>query len=382
MTKIVCFAAGLGIAAAALAQDAPKQVEYLHRETGFVFQHPADWKLGKRRTSVFFTAPWKGGTYEVELFGLVFSGTTEVWQIGQKEVNKQLKRNTTRQWVEELLGCPLLITQSEWADTVRTGSLDSQEGKKGINIGGEIREADVPMRAETGILYAHTPRKFVYRLTAPAEFFDDASYQWKQALLTLKTDDGIAPKPFDPDSKPTPDDLTALRRPPTKTVLKPDEKGEKPAVKAPQTIETSAAGKKVILRYPNGWKAKAVEGGFEFTHPNLEGVALVEALSTADSPAPGKTLIRYSAKSLDLFKKTTRREEKIPERSTAGHMMAWIQREGQSETGFIASYEAVGMNAAHEYWTVRWTGTDQRSAKRQFALLLELSQLLGVEGAE
>jgi hypothetical protein len=346
----------LSLLLAGTLQDPPKAT-FTHPDTGLVFDYPATWTNRKVRTGWEFTIPApEGRTAKLELIGLVYSGESEIWQIGQADAAKQAKRTVDRQWQEELLNCPLLLTQTSWT------------------------QGEMEMRGESGIIYSQTPRKLVYRLTAPKIDFEAALASFRESLQTMRTDDGSVLRPFDPNSTPSQAEANALRSAPTRNVWRsPDPKTPK-IERAKQQIEGTAAGRKVHLFFPDKWIATAKAGDrFELTSKDVTGVVTVETLSTLDSPAPGRTMLRYAGESLAKFTSVDRREEPMPMANRAGMVISWISREGKDANGALMTFEAVGANSGNEYFSVRWTSTDARSARRQRDQIVELVRRMSIE---
>lgn len=351
---MVSFAILAGLIAG-IAQEANETVKFHHKESGFIYNYPKDWSYTKLRNADRFLFSADGQTTaELDIFGLAYSGEVDSWMEAQRVTASNQKRSVEKQWQEEILGVPLLLTQTSW-----------------VNEGRE-------MVSESGMIYATTQRKFIYRLTSPKSSFDMARYAWRTVLQSLNTDDGVPPRPFDRTKGPGITEIGGAKR----TIWKENDKGSKKPEKlviGDLAVETMAAGKKTLLRYPTPWTVEKDGNKYVFLHPQVTGKVIIEALSSLDSLPPGRQLIQNSSQSLEGFMKVQKREEPLPAPSKSGMVMTYVYREGQSKDGYLLTLDAVGSNSANEYWTAIWQSTDNKTGRKQLQTVMELVRVLSVE---
>ncbi|MCX7798905.1 MAG: hypothetical protein N2109_01015 [Fimbriimonadales bacterium] len=295
---------------------------------GLQFDVPKDWKVVQRRGTMQLALPASFRGARVDIFSASFKKEAETWLAVEAAIANQLKREVVRQWQEELLGVPLLMTELRW------------------------RQGESQQAALSGLLYAWTPRKLHFRLQAPEESFAEAVVAWRNVLSTFRTVDGRLPAPEDPDKPWDPAEAQKPSVPLARTVLEPRRSGTTRLELAPRSLETVVAGRPVELRLPEDWAADRA-GDFEWTlkHPKLPFAVKVGLYSTLDSPAPERTLVRVSAESLRGFREVTRREEPPASPNRAGATLRRVWRTGQGPAGPVWSLEAVGSKDRF-YWLV------------------------------
>jgi hypothetical protein len=347
--------------AALLAVTAPiqdptaKMVDYHNKGSGFIFSRPEEWKFTKLKNSDRFIFQInETDVATLDITSISFSGEPEIWQASQARVAEQQKRSIARQWQEEILQVPLLLTQTTWQE-------DSQE-----------------VACEAGIIYAATPLKFVYRLTAPQRSFDSASYIWRTVLQTLRTDTGSPVQPFDRSKGPSANELGAGKR----TVYKEEDKQPHKVEKGTESIAAEAGGAKLVLRFAAPWKVEKEENKYKFTHPQLSQPVTVEVYSSLDSLPVGRHLMRQNAKSLEPFTKVNKRYEPTAFQTKSGMLSTYVLREGLVGDKFRLTIDGVGANDAREYWYVFYMSEDSKLAKKEANLIIEFMNSLSVDPAE
>jgi len=330
-------------------QDKP-MATYTQPDTFFQFEYPKAWTMKKTRLGAEFKIPIPDTELQATLTVLSIENTNvkEEWQIGQANFVKQDRREMVRQWEEEIMNVPLLMTRS----------------KKAI-------EGQPEITWDTGMIYSDWVDKFVFHLSAPTSVFDTAEFQWRQVLETLKTTKGIKLSPFDPNAP-----LKGAGRIKISVWSRPAKEAPKNPVIGEQSLVAKAAGKDFTLRYPKGWTAVAKEDHFAFTHPNVAGEVEVSVLSATDSPPVGRALVQASAISLEKFTKVVSRHEAPVEYSRSGMLATYIWRVGEAASGRIATFDAAG-SIGNEYWLFQWSGDakDGRSIDR----LRDLMNVLRIE---
>ncbi len=329
-------------------------------EIGLSFRHPSNWKVEKTRAEVRFVIPLAGVDTQAALgiFAASFLGETQTWLDSQRQMNENLRHETLRQWTEEILGVPLLLTKSRY------------------QTGGRVEIA------LSGLLYARSPRKLLFRLSAPESAFEEAEFLWRKAMETLRTLDEKLPQPEDPgraaetnSAKPA----SNPAKPPTITVLGSTRKSE--PVKAPIGVPLKTAGRSMMLRIPEGWTSEPVgESGVNLKHASLSGDVSVRVFSLLDSDPAARALMKASNESLKLFDKVSRREDVLPKANRAGAKAGYVWRTGENAQGQLAVCDAAGESEGF-YWLLRWTYRGAASTDLR-KLVMDLIGQMSVEPAE
>jgi hypothetical protein len=317
-------------------------------ELGLEFEHPASWKIERTKTKDYvITMPLEGRAdpAKLEIYGALFADTPEHWELVQLTITKQLRRDMVRQWREEILGVPMLLSRV---------SFDDKGQRKDIL---------------TGLIYSATGRKMLFNLTAPTDAYDDAEYQFRQALQSLRTASGKLPTAEDPTRVQDP---TTYEKPPTsrppKILITNDKPTEKPLVKGAVTHPAKAGGQDVILHVPTGWSvADGTDGVLILKHAAVPFEVKLTVSSTIDSPIPEAALVRASGASLGSFKTVISRQENNPKANKAGAQVVSIWRKGTGASGPVQSLEAYGLTAGN-YWLFSLLHEGTLDAKAEAAL--------------
>lgn len=322
---------------------APAVKLYTHPATGFKFTHPVAWKVKVAKLKTVFTIPIGTDKFgaTVELIDTVFHEPAENWQAYQKQAVEISKKRLDRQWQEEILGVPLLLTQS---------SVDDQ-----VTI--------------TGLLYSMSDRKMFFKLISAPALVSDAEKAWKDAFLTLRTLDGELPKAEDPNRpKPTKSGKKGEKKPkveaPSTTIVHPEE--EKPtrvdvikptwdsaSAKAPKglvAVPTKAGGKDLTLFLPGGWKTDPNGDTFVLTHKGTGTTAKVEPLAQLDSGLPETKLEAVASAALAEFTKVESRTDKSPYTSRSKMKVFFVERHGNLKSGSASDIYAVAQRG--EYYVI------------------------------
>ncbi|MEJ5170149.1 MAG: hypothetical protein WHU10_04100 [Fimbriimonadales bacterium] len=323
---------------------------------GLQMDVPQSWKAVQRKGSLQLLLPPTLGGGRIELFTANFKKEPETWQAIESAMAAQLKRELVRQWQEELLGVPLLLTQTRWA------------------------AGDSSLAGLSGLLYAWTPRKLLFRLQTKEDAFAEALTAWRGVLATLRTLDGRLPAVEDPAKPWDPAELQKPAAPVPRTRLEAPRSGQKAVELAPIAVPAVAGGRPAELRIPAGWTAQKT-GDFEYAleHPDLPFPIRVEVFSTLDSPAPERTLLRASSDSLRRFTTVEKRVEGNPEANRAGASVRQVWRYGRGESGPVWTLEAVG-SKERLYWLASAHGDGTLPAPLQ-KLLSSLLQSMSLEPA-
>jgi hypothetical protein len=279
-----------------------------------------------------------------------FSGAKETWQTAQVDVNADLKRTVDRQWEQEILGVPMLLTRITF----------SENGTSKTTL--------------TGLLYDDSANKLLFRLTGPTSDFDKAQYQFTEAMQTLRTTNNALPTAQDPDHPGAP--IAPVDRD-LKHVLYAPLPPPKPIL-APVAIPLVVSTKNVILRVPRGWSARNVSGAeFELRSIDLPYPIKVHVYSVLDSDPPAIALSKASAESLADFTTVATRHDSPIENNLADCLVTSVFRDGSSAKGRLMSYNALGKSGDFYFIASATPRPDDtvESQKKTLARLLEYVSL-------
>jgi hypothetical protein len=292
-------------------------------DLGLAMTHAKGWQITKigKTNDMKALIPIQGSSQKavLELYNVGFNSEKEIWQLGQKAINDRMKRDLVRQWEEELLGVPMLLTKVSFVDK------------------------DGPQILLTGLIYSKTPKKLMFRLAAAPDDFDKAEFVWRETMNTFRT--GRAWVPEDPNDKPDPKApiKTQLPKP---AITNPNSLDTQiKVVKPPVSISATVSGRKVELRIPGEWAGKVDENGvITLTHPDVAGSVKVVLSSSLDSDPPQRALLSAASKTLEGYQKVSKRDESLPEKNRAGAMLAAVWRSGTSAGGELFTCDATGTN--------------------------------------
>ncbi len=337
------------------AQDAPIQ-KFTSKELAIELDLPKDWKVTRRRGGeVEFTVPLGQGIApgEIELFPTDYRGETGTWQTIQKGVAENMKHKVERQWEEELLGVPLLLTKTTYS------------------------RRDVAWSTLTGLLYSDLRFKIHFRASAPEAGYDTLDLAWRRALETIRTTSGQLPQAGSPDR---PVISNTPPKPPKTMVIRAPEETTKGIVKAPVVVEANDGENQVFLRIPEGWTSLRDESGrLSLSHPDLSGPVVITIQSVQTGGPPPRAIMKLSGDSLRRFEKVDRRTEPAPKVNRAGSVLLYILREGRGEGGALATMDALGASEENgRYWLASYTSKATLDPKAT-ALLVALFEAMSVE---
>lgn len=359
MKRGIAAAATVWLASAwAMGQDVKA---YNIPDLGMSLSYPKAWGMvwNKKLEMTTFTIPVgdTGATAKAEVFASATRDSIEVWQEVQIRVNAAMKREIERQWQEEVLGVPMLYTKLRYV------------------AGSE------PTTTLIGLLYASSPRKFHFRLTAPSSSFDEAESLWRSVLVSLRTASGSLPAPEDPSLAPKVDPFKKPEKivpPPPTVVLKPKPDSPQSKRRGEISLSAKAGAAEVKVWIPKGWIANWSDGVWKLMRPDFSGTVILEPASMLDSPKPDSALSKASAKRLEMFTSVELREEPKPRSNAAGAILAWVERKGKSADGFLATVDAVGRNGDY-YWRVAVECRDQGRYQRDRGEIMKLLDKMTIE---
>lgn len=328
---------------------------YEAKEIDLKFSYPDAWKLRKERLYDILEFNVDGQLVKVQIMKTVMTYPKEHWQQVMKEVNSQSGRVLLKQWEEELLGVPLLLTRYNEGEGTSTRQVLS------------------------GLLYGARDEKLNFRLTSPEPVAEGAQKMWFDVMLGMSTVSGRMPgeKPpkEDKPEKPKPDSRNPEADDPVRRgegrkgdktyVLKPIEQGPPKIELAPKRV-VADAGRGIYAYMPEAW---ALESD-KIVHSS--GTAIGFTAMTGDQNQVKKEYLRAGSAALAKMDKVTDRQESKPGYNAAGFVVSEMSRSGTSATGNMASWTAYGWSAGYG-WVLSWTGTPEELAK----LKPELSALAG-----
>lgn len=308
---------------------------------------PKEWVVTtdkKKNVKIVFQIPSGSTAAAVEIFPTNFVEEKDRWQLIQAEFARTSKRELVRQWEEEVLGVPLLLTRVNYSE------------------GGNQKTA------VNGLLYNDSARKMWYRITAAPEDFDNADYAWRTVLQTMRTFSGSALKAQVPGVKPDPkkpvDDLPT--KPPTVTQIDDPTKHSRAEVRRPfKSLDVVIANRKVSFQYPDNLRVEqAPTGVIQLFIPNVSSPLLVNLFSTLDSDPSERALFKASSESLNKLLKVERRDESGPTKSISGADLHTIWRRGTGQSGILTCLDAVVSLDAF-YALISWSNPGTSISERQ-----------------
>lgn len=259
--------------------------------------------------------------------------------------NQNLKRTVDRQWQEEVLGSPMLMTRIFY--TVKSE----------------------PMATLVGLMYRSHPKKLNFRLTASSSVYEEAEKAWREALLSLRTMSGAMPETENPDRiVETPIVPPKVEKPKPQVTF--SAKGPTPSklYRGPVKVPARAAGKDVLLLLPDGWRADPDGDAFVLSRKGLNGSVRVEVAGTLDSPPADRALLAVAAKTLGEFAQVSMRDESRPVTTKAGALLRTVRREGRSMEGGLVLLHASGASGDF-YWLLTYRANDPKAYRKDSGAL-------------
>ena len=327
-----------------LVQDS--KAIYRDTKLGLQFEYPKVWKLRKDKfATVLEFNTEKGTPVQVQLFSARFKDSADTWQLIQVEINKGMKRTVDRQYQEEFLGVPMLMTRISYTDANRA------------------------MFGLTGLLYTSFEEKLNFRVSGPIEGADDGIAAWHEVLLTLRTTTGDLPTAEDPN-KPS---VKPEEPKPTK-IWKQDQSSRKP-IRGAQIQNFKVGGQEFVLNLPKDWK---FESG-QLSHPSIKGSINLD-LGIAILEEAASKLNEVSGAALTQFEKVRLRVDSKPFVAESGAIVGQIFRYGETKGQTLSVGHILGSCQA-VYWLVTYKGKDEASTKSDLKVLNDLIEHFYVEKA-
>ncbi len=331
------------------AQPSPTK-PFVSREHGLEMQIPNDWKAVKERVRQVITFTTAAGPARVEVFASKYLQPAADWQNMHKTVNEQMQRKVDRQWEEEILGVPMLLTKVTYTEP--------KEGDVGVLI---------------GLLYSKASDKFHFRMVVPRSGYDEAETAWRTALLTLRTTTGQLPAVEDGrlDNIPKPPPVQAGQ------TINLANQPQKTAPLGPVKVPFTVGNRSGVMRFDRGI---TTEGGndFQIKVPGLPESVRASVYNSVDSPASGLYVMQEANKDLNRFTTVTSRQNMGPKRSSVGNQIFSVVRSGQVTGATVNTFLGV-IDAGDFYLVMRFESGDVKSWDRYKRTLDTLLERTGFE---
>lgn len=331
-------------------------------DLGIAFTHPSNWTLVKKtKDTSRFRLPVDGSTdtADLEITRAVFHRAKDMWQQLQVQANQASGRQVDRQYEQDVIGVPMLLTQSTYTD-------------KGVS-----------KTVLTGLYYAHAPYKMQMKLTAPSAVFDQVWQGLQSTFETLHTLSGAAPveETDGPDVIPTKKDKKKdppVTQPPKRTNIG-SPVGEGKLFKGPVVVPVVVSTKPVNLRLPSGWTADEVKDNTVTLHnPKLSDPVQVEIRSTLDSETAASALSKRVAEGLNAFQTGAHREDGLTKANRAGCSISPVWRVGKTEKGDLMTLDLTGSQGDF-YLLASYKATNEKNFKDDRVRIQELLDGISLE---
>ena len=322
----------------------PPMKNYENKVLDLKFQHPAEWRVRKERLYDTFEFRIEGTLVRVQLLVTQMSASKEHWQKVNLDINSQNGRQVLRQWEEELLNVPLLMTK------VREG----EPGNVTISL--------------SGLLLSVRQDKLLFRLYAPENVAEQAEAAWFKVLLSADSLSGKLPSETpataeDPKTKPN-------DNPPPVVVMRPEANRPGKIERGPIRVQVDAnAG--LFAYLPTGWEAK--DGRLHHT----SGLSVSLGVTTGEEALGRREYLRLGGTMLKELATVGQREELEPKANRAGSKVTRLTRNGTNADGkAVNQWIAFGFEGGYS-WVIGWSGTSEEFAKQK-AALTDLADRLSV----
>lgn len=363
--KISLAAFCVAMACAAAAQEPPEEetasptTVFTSERLGLQFTYPSTWQLETQTVSTDLVMTLADGTEaRVEIHESSFVLSPQEWVETTRRINQDLQRTVERQWEEEILGVPMLMSRISYL------------------------EAGRPVTVVSGLIFSANPNKMLFRLKAPTTTIDEAEQNWRTVLNTLRPQEGTTLQPAPPapeqgqnnNETQTPPPATPVT-PPSRVVLsellrtRNDE-----ALRTQSRVDLQTLGMVGMLQFSDGWEAQVGEGVITLQHSNLRGTVNVRVAEGSEEAATREHLRRLS-EDLARFSEVTLREDPMPGRNRAGADFAYTIRTGSTAEGERASVLAAGFTR-NRYWLLGYEVNSLSDFNADRNLLISLMQSL------
>ena len=335
----------IGIAALAGMQET---VEYRDKDLDIILRYPKEWRVDRKRLFTQFRIPLADGTTGiVELYAVEFRQLAIEWQAMVKKVQEDIGRIVERQWQEEILGVPLLLTK------IRSSTPNGDQS------------------TFAGLLYSATAKKMNFRVTAPVESADEAEKAWRSVLLTLRTISGDLPLPEDP-TKPLPAEASASST--TVSTYSADSGPPKKIVRGEQIVTIDAMQTKITVWLPKNWSVVQDGDRIWIEIDGLKGT--IGLAFQAGGQAQALTRLRRATSSdLKRFKIVRLRDEPKGAYKPSGAYIVSSLRLGETESGELCLWTVLGAGTTVIY-KLRYESTSLADYKEDRKVIEKLIRVM------
>ena len=319
---------------------------------GLIIQHPVAWSVKKRKYDTLFEFKLADGSKaSIELWRWPFRQESARWQELQREVSEQMGRRMARQWVEHILGVPLLLSRIQY-----TG----QEGDRTVLV---------------GLLYTATKEKMMFRVNSAAGGAEEAEKAWRAALMSLRTTSGELPVAEDP-TKPLPGPEKTVKGQTVSTVRAQQSPGV--PVRTTNVARLAKLGRQMNVFMPNGWSLETDDDKLSLRHDRLKGSVRMSVQVGGKNQLPD-VLRSAVTGSFDRFTLVTLRDEPTGALTKAGAFVVTSLRVGESESGAeLCVWHTFGAGDAL-IWRIDYESSSKADYRSDRRMIRELGQLLAVE---
>lgn len=337
----------------ALSEQVSQQGTKVYRDPamGLTFQRPANWEFKKNKYGEQFEFSVADGSFAVvQIFKTKFRQTTETWQDLQSQVATQMNRKVTKQWEEQILGVPLLMTRIEYSEN-------------------STEKATI-----VGLLYSSTQEKLNFRINSSFATIDEAENSWRQALLSLRTLSGELPKKDDP-TKPL---IKADVNEKGQRIVRYREEDIKPTAKPANGATIFALGRKVAVVLPKGWTIEQSGDEAILKSPSFS-TPIVLTIIPGGAPHAETAISESNSQSISGFHVVSLREESGWKRNKVGAQTISSMRTGKVSHGKTLSVLILAGTYEGLVWHYQYSNTDEKQFKSDKKLLDDLIQNLNLE---
>lgn len=329
-----------------MGQEGEKTKTFKDPATDLIFDYPQSWGMKTDKYATTFTFTVKNQSVLVRLLRTDQRYPAGHWQSSVKMVEETNKNEVLKQWEEELLGVPLLLTRY-------------REQK------GAVRSIVL-----VGLLYARTAEKMSFRLISPEPVADEAEAVWRNVLMSTRTVSGKLPEKEDITATipVTTEEVKPETRPTKSFTLTAKSKADQKFFKGPVRITLDdQAG---IYGYlPEGWK---FENGTAKSDSAPFNLVLSSGVNDVDS-AKKVWLVKCGQKmsELDSVGKRTEPPMKVSE---AGFELRYMIRSGTKDGIEKAQVVVLGWSAGL-YFIAEFDGSAEDWAKNRGAIEKVIGQI-------
>ncbi|MFM9874596.1 MAG: hypothetical protein ACKVQS_14165 [Fimbriimonadaceae bacterium] len=312
------------LCAAVAFQDAPVKV-YSNATTDIKLKYPSNWNLKKEKYADELRFKVDGKEVYVELMGIEMNFPSQHWQDVTREINTNNDRAVLRQWEEELLGVPLLLTK------VR-----------------DIGKAEVEI-AITGLVLSNRSQKMLFRLHSPESVASSAEEQWNKVLLTADTISGKLPsETIATQSGGDGGTATVATTPGKVQVIEPKTGGPK-AIKRGSVRTMLDENRGTFLYVSEGWTLNddVISNG---------AMRLQFGTGIGDERVARGAWLKECGAALGRLTKVGNRVEPELKFRESGFYGTFLERRGTTADGEEVQWVAYGSQSGY-YFTLSWSGT-------------------------